>query len=199
MYAWVLRGVGQYMRPQQAGAATNKQSARTANTASSISDALRTQIIRQKNATSTKSTKASAPAMCMRLTGIGSQYLMNNVDASGIPLDGGNTYRLDLPKNIPAERFWSLTIYNMQTRSIIQTDQEFPRAGSQSFPSPAAQENKDGSVSIYYGPEKPKGVSEGNWIQTKPNEGWFQLLRCYSPGKSFFDKTWRPGKLELVK
>jgi hypothetical protein len=141
----------------------------------------------------------TTPAMCMRLTGIGSQYLMNNVDANGIPLDGGNTYKVNFPKGIPAERFWSVTVYNMQTRSIIQTDQKFPRAGSQSFPTPAAEVNEDGSTTIYYGPAKPEGIPDGNWVQTNADEGWFQLLRRYSPSKAFFDKTWQAGKLELVK
>jgi len=139
------------------------------------------------------------PAMCMRLTGIGSQYLLNSVDANGKPLDGGLTYKVELPKDVPAERFWSLTVYDIQTRSIIQTDQQFPRVGSQSFPSPAAQENDDGSFTVYYGPEKPDGIYDGNWIQTKPDEGWFQILRCYSPGETFFDKSWRIGEVELVK
>lgn len=139
------------------------------------------------------------PAMCMRLTGLGSQYLLNNVDENGDPLDGSKTYKVTFPKGIPAERFWSVTVYDMQTRSIIQTDQEFPRAGSQSFPTPAAKENKDGSITIYYGPTKPADVPESNWIQTNPKEGWFQILRCYSPSKAFFDKTWQAGKLKIVK
>lgn len=139
------------------------------------------------------------PAMCMRLTGIGSQYLINNVDSKGNPLDGGRTYKVTFPKGIPAERFWSVTIYNMQTRSIIQTDQQFPRAGSQSFPTPAAQENEDGSTTLYYGPTKPASAPDGNWVQTNSNEGWFQILRCYSPSQAFFDKSWQAGKLELIK
>jgi uncharacterized protein DUF1214 len=63
---------------------------------------------------------------------------------------------------------------------------------------PAVQVNDDGSITVYYGPSKPEGVFEGNWVQTNANEGWFQLLRIYSPGKAFFDKTWKPGKLEIV-
>ena len=82
---------------------------------------------------------------------------------------------------------------------MIQTDQRYPRAGSQSYPSPAAEANADGSITLYYGPKKPEGVAAGNWIQTKPNEGWFQIIRCYSPTKGFFDKSWQPGEVELVK
>ncbi|OIQ39392.1 MAG: hypothetical protein BM563_04445 [Bacteroidetes bacterium MedPE-SWsnd-G1] len=139
------------------------------------------------------------PAMCMRLTGIGSQYLVGSVDSEGNALDGKNTYKLTLPKGIPQERFWSTTVYDNQTRSMIQTDQRYPRAGSQSFPTPAAEENADGSITLYYGPEKPAGVADGNYVKTIPNKGWFQIIRCYSPSKGFFDKSWQPSEVELVK
>jgi hypothetical protein len=40
---------------------------------------------------------------------------------------------------------------------------------------------------------------EANWTQTVPGKGWFALLRLYSPTEPWFDKTWRPGEIELVK
>ena len=73
---------------------------------------------------------AITPAMCMRLTGVGSQYLIANVDADGEPFDGAKTYRVSLPKDIPAARFWSLNLYDNQTRSLLQTAQRYP-AGRQ--------------------------------------------------------------------
>ena len=79
------------------------------------------------------------PAMCMRLENIGSQYLENFRDSQGNPFDGSKTYKVTLPPNIPAERFWSFTVYDNQTRSMLDTPQRYPRAGSQSFPSPAAE------------------------------------------------------------
>jgi len=139
------------------------------------------------------------PAMVMRLEGIGSQYLIANVDKKGEPFDGSKTYKVVLPKNIPAARFWSFTVYDNQSRSMLQTSQQFPRAGSQSYPSPAAVSDKKGSTTIYFGPNKPKNVSDGNWIQTDPTKGWFTILRLYSPLQSFFDKSWRVGEVELVK
>ena len=81
------------------------------------------------------------PAMCMRLTGIGSQYLMAIKDADGNLLDGAKTYRVTLPPDIPAARFWSFTLYDNETRSMLETPQRFPRAGSQSYPTPAATAN----------------------------------------------------------
>jgi hypothetical protein len=59
--------------------------------------------------------------------------------------------------------------------------------------------NANGSTTIYFSPKQPKGVERGNWIQTDPNKGWFTILRLYSPLQSFFDKTWRPSEIELVK
>lgn len=138
------------------------------------------------------------PAMIMRLHNIGSQYLIANVDKNGEPFDGAKTYKLVLPRNIPAARFWSITVYDNQTRGMLQTQQRFPRAGSQSYPSPAATQSTDGSTTIYFAPDKPDGVERGNWIQTVPGKGWFQFLRLYFPKKPFFDKSWRPGEVELV-
>ncbi len=134
------------------------------------------------------------PAMVMRLTDIGSQYLGTFYDA----LDGAKTYKVTLPPNIPAAKFWSLTLYDNQTRSMLQTAQRFPRAGSQSFPTPAAAPNSDGSTTIYFSPTRPDGIGAGNWIQTVPGKGWFVLLRLYSPLRPFFDKSWRPGEIEAA-
>ncbi len=138
------------------------------------------------------------PAMCMRLTGVGSQYLVANVDAQGDVFDGARTYRVTLPKDIPAARFWSFTVYDNQTRSMLQTEQLFPRAGSQIYPSPAAEAEPDGSTVVYFSPDRPDDVGPGNWIQTDPEKSWFVILRLYSPLQPFFDKTWRVGEVEVV-
>ena len=121
------------------------------------------------------------PAMAMRTTGIGSQYLVATVDANKNYFDGAKTYKVTLPPNIPAEAFWSVTVYDNQTRSMLDTPQRYPRAGSQSYPSPAAEASADGSTTIYFGPTQPQGIARGNWIQTDPKKGWFTILRLYSP------------------
>ena len=139
------------------------------------------------------------PAMCMRLVNIGSQYLAANLDSNGEPLDGAKTYRMVLPAGIPAAAFWSTTVYDNQTRSMLRTPQRFPRAGSQNYPTPAASPDADGSTTIYFGPQRPDGVPDGNWVQTDPDKGWFQLLRLYSPLPAFFDKTWHAGEIDLVE
>jgi hypothetical protein len=140
-----------------------------------------------------------SPAMIMRIPDVGSQYLMGFLDADGEPFDGAKSYKATLPKGIPAGRFWSFTLYDNQTRSMLQTPQKYPRAGSQSYPSPAAEAAEDGSTTIWFSPEQPDGAARGNWIQTDPEKGWFTILRLYSPLPSFFDKSWRPSEIEVVK
>jgi hypothetical protein len=139
------------------------------------------------------------PAMAMRLPGIGSTYLWTMVDAQQNYFDGAKTYKVALPKGIPAEKFWSFTLYDTMTRSMLDTPQRYPRAGSQSYPSPAAEPGADGSTTVYFGPEQPNGVKRGNWIQTIPGKGFIPCLRLYSPLESFFTKEWRPSEIELVK
>jgi hypothetical protein len=138
------------------------------------------------------------PAMITRLPEIGSQYLFSIYDKHGDPFDGAKTYKVTLPAGIPAAKFWSLTVYDNQTRSMLQTDQRFPRAGSQSFPSPAAEADADGSTTLYFGAKKPDGVKDGNFIKTLPGKGWFTILRLYSPLEPFFDKSWKPSEIEKV-
>jgi hypothetical protein len=139
------------------------------------------------------------PGMAMRLTGIGSQYLLATMDANKQYFDGAKTYKVTLPKGIPEANFWSLTLYDTQTRSMLDTPQRYPRAGSQSYPSPAAEPNADGSTTVYFSPKQPAGIKRGNWIQTMPDKGWFVILRLYSPLEPFFTKQWRPTEVEFVK
>ncbi len=140
-----------------------------------------------------------SPGMIMRIPGVGSQYLMGFLDADKNVMDGAKTYKVKLPKGIPAAAFWSFTVYDNQSRSMLQTPQRYPRAGSQTYPSPAAEAASDGSTTIYFSPAQPDGVKRGNWIQTDPKKGWFTILRLYSPLESFFTKEWRPSEIKLLK
>ena len=82
---------------------------------------------------------------------------------------------------------------------MLDTPQRYPRAGSQSYPSPAAEAERRRLHDGLLQPDAARGVKRGNWIQTDPDKGWFTILRLYSPLEPFFTKTWRPSEIELVK
>jgi hypothetical protein len=134
------------------------------------------------------------PAMFTKMVGIGSQYALAFVDANNKPLDGSKTYKLHLPPNIPAKDFWSVVVYDNQTRSELQTDYQFPSIGSAKA---GIVINPDTSVDVYFGPTAPAG-HEANWVQTIPGKGWNTILRLYGPLQPWFDKTWRPSEIQLV-
>ena len=144
------------------------------------------------------------PAMSNTKPGQGSAYTCIAKDSQGNWFDGGKTYKLTLPANIPHENFWSVTVYDTQTRSLLQTDYPYPAIGSgkgfpkEGSPNGAVQQNADGTTDIYFGPEAPEG-KKANWIQTVPGRGWFNVFRVYSPKANFLDRTWKPGEIELVK
>ena len=137
----------------------------------------------------------TTPAMAWKIVGMGSQYAYTEHDAAGHYLDGAKTYRLHLPPNIPAKDFWSVIVYDPQTRTMLQTDQQFPSVNGQKE---GLIVNSDGSVDIEFGPEPPAGKS-AHWIQIIPGKRWFVVLRLYGPLEPWFEKTWRPGEIELVE
>jgi hypothetical protein len=131
----------------------------------------------------------------LAMPGIGSQYAAACRDAEGAYLDGSKTYKLTLPANIPAKDFWSIVLYDSQTRSMLQTDQQFPSLNSQRG---SVEQNTGGSFDIYFGPEPSEG-KDNNWIQTIPGKAFWLLFRLYGPREPWFEKTWRPGKIEMVQ
>lgn len=131
------------------------------------------------------------PAMVVAMPGIGSQYAAAAQDAQGNWLDGAHAYRLTMPPDPPAKDFWSVVAYDSQTRSMLQTDKQFPSVNSQRG---GVEQNPDGSTDVFFGPEPPTG-KENNWIQTIPGKGFWVILRLYAPLEPWFDKSWRPGPI----
>lgn len=134
----------------------------------------------------------NTPAMALKMVGRGSQYALATVDVNDAPLDGAKTYRLRLPADAPAADFWSVVIYDPQTRSELQTGQPLPSRNSKRD---ALECNDDGTVDVVFGPEEPQALAS-NWIQTVAGKGWFALLRLYGPLEPWFDHTWKPGDIE---
>jgi hypothetical protein len=123
----------------------------------------------------------------------GSFYLMDIRDKAGEAFDGGKTYRLTVPANAPVRQYWSATVYDRVTHTLIR-DQKTVSRSSQSQ---GLQKNADGSVDIYFGPKAPAG-KEPNWVPTSPSGDFEVLFRFYGPEKPLFDKTWTLPDIERI-
>jgi len=134
------------------------------------------------------------PSMAAARPGTGSGYAYAVRDRNGEYLDGSKSYKITLSAPIPAAQFWSFTVYDSQTRSMLETDQKLAGIDSNQK---SIQPNPDGSVTVWFGPKPPAG-KEGNWVQTMPGKSWSVLLRLYGPLEAWFDKRWKPGDFEPV-
>jgi hypothetical protein len=136
----------------------------------------------------------ASPAMVRRSLGAGSVYWLGLRDKSGAYLDGGRRYKLTVPQPVPQKLFWSVTVYDTETRSQVLTDQG--KAALRSL-----FELKDVSTSqpteLYFAPQAPAG-NEKAWIKTIPGKGWFVYFRVYGPEKGAFDGSWKPGDFERL-
>ena len=137
----------------------------------------------------------NTPKMMEKIVGGGSQYGVAFTDSTGQPFDGSKSYKINVPANVPANRFWSVVLYDPQTRSQLQTSQPFPSKNDKRDQLIA---NADGSVDIYFGPKAPAG-KEANWIASTPGKGLFVVFRLYGPLEPWYDRSWRLGEPELVK
>ncbi|MGR9170607.1 DUF1254 domain-containing protein [Rhizobium sp. KDH_Rht_773_N] len=117
--------------------------------------------------------------------GAGQFYSISIRDKDGNDFDGGKTYRLNVPPNVPVEQYWSVTAYDRQTHALIRN---VPRA-SRSSQIPDLIKNEDGSIDLYFGPNAPKG-RDANWVPTDPKRKFELMFRAYGPTKAFFDKEW---------
>ncbi|MBV8106920.1 MAG: DUF1254 domain-containing protein [Hyphomicrobiales bacterium] len=136
-----------------------------------------------------------SPAMFRRQAGGGSVYWFAARDKTGAFVDGGKLYKLTMPQPVPVSLFWSVTVYDPDTRSEIQTDQG--KAALRSL-FELKDVPKTGAAELYFGPSAPGG-KEGQWIKTNPGKGWFVYLRLYGPEAPAFDGSWKPGDIEPVK
>ena len=135
------------------------------------------------------------PAMAHAQVGAGSAYAYTIHDSHGDVLDGGRTYRLHVDADVPAKNFWSVDVYDTQTRSLLQVPSTiWPALASNSG---TLQANEDGSYDLFFGPTPPPG-RESNWVETIPGKSWFQLFRLYGPLQEWFDQTWKLNEFELL-
>jgi len=132
-------------------------------------------------------------AMKSTTPGVGQAYLGSYTDKAGGWLDGSRDYTLHVPAGVPARLFWSATVYDAETRCLVDNEQERGDRGSRDSD---VQMNEDGSVDLYFGPTAPES-GENNWVQTIPGRHWFSYFRLYGPLEPYFDRSWKLGDITL--
>ena len=139
----------------------------------------------------------TADAMVLKMIGKGSKYVGTYRDSNDDFLQGSNLYHLNIPGNIPAENFWSVVVYDAETRSMINNDVQ-PLPGIRSLDADKLIQNDDDSYDVYFGPEAPEGY-ENNWIKTNEGDGFFIYMRFYSPTEAYYDKSWQLPMIEKIE
>jgi hypothetical protein len=135
----------------------------------------------------------TSPFIGTKHAGPGSTYVQAFKDKDGNRLDGAKSYRLRVPANAPAVAFWSLTLYDTGTRSMVQSPTN--DAAHSSYDD--LKTNADGSIDLRFGPQKPASEN-GNWLQTVPGRGFYPMFRFYTPKEGLFDGTWALPDVEPV-
>ncbi|RJG41405.1 DUF1254 domain-containing protein [Mesorhizobium sp. DCY119] len=125
--------------------------------------------------------------------GAGQFYLINIKDKNGKSYDGGKSYHLHVPPNVPVAQYWSVTAYDRETHALIKGVDRASRASN----AVELEKNSDGSVDIWLGSKAPKG-KKANWIPTDPKRRFELMFRLYGPSKDFFDKKWILPDVEKV-
>lgn len=127
-------------------------------------------------------------------------YLTGLRDSDGNMLNGTDTYKLNVPADVPAKDFWSAIVYNMETKNF---NRGVDRVGASTKDLDDMVRNEDGSVDLYYAPnldEVPEGF-EANWVTTESATNandWFFLFRLYRPETKDWFKNWMLNDVENV-
>lgn len=100
--------------------------------------------------------------------------------------DGQTPYKLTMPKDVPVEAFWSVTVYNED--GFFEKNEY----DAYSFNSLTAAQNDDGTITIHFGGDP----NQSNFLPI--TEGWNYIIRCYLPGWQILEGNWEPPTPELA-
>lgn len=135
-----------------------------------------------------------SPTYTARFVGKGTKYVFSYRDGDEHWLDGSENYVLRVPRDVPVSIFWDVSVYEVNSRTLIDNPQKIVNRGSLTE---TLQRNVDGSVDIYFGPEPPEG-QENNWIPTNTGENWFAAFRFYGPLEPYYDGSFTLPDIEML-
>ncbi len=114
-------------------------------------------------------------------------YPMAAMDTKGNPLSGETNYVMHFDKEPPVGAFWSVTVYDAETKMLV--DNSINRYNISSLSD--LKKNKDGSFDIQFSSKQPADAQ--NWLPT-PEGNFYVLTRLYVPSKQVLNMDWTvPG------
>ncbi len=142
----------------------------------------------------------TSPAMTIPVPGKAQAYIGKFEDEDGERLQGGKSYVIRIEKDVPAELFWSIVIYDTDTRTIID-NRKGVAGGKATVGSKTSglRKNDDGSHYVLLGPDAPPKGWEANHVQTIPGRGWFPYMRAYGAKAEFFTDEYKFPIVNKVK
>ena len=139
------------------------------------------------------------PAMCMRLENVGSQYLMTVKDSQGNAFDGGKTYKATLPPKIPAARFWSFTVYDNQSRSMLDTRSAIHARGARVIRHPPPRQTRTGRQRFTLARHSPPASSAATGSRPIRRRAGSRSCACTARSSRSSTRSGARVEIELVK
>ncbi|WP_373376206.1 DUF1214 domain-containing protein [Cupriavidus nantongensis] len=122
-------------------------------------------------------------------------YFKTDTDGAGAKLDGGNVYTITFPKEeLPARHvkyFWSVIAVDSRDFRVIPNANNRFLINKQS----RLSYGKDGSLTLFFAPARPKGVPDGNWLPTPRGQNYNLTFRLYGPDQQILSGQWFPAPL----
>jgi hypothetical protein len=142
----------------------------------------------------------TSPAMTIPRAGKSQAYIGKFEDEEGNRLRGSDHFVIHIQANVPASLFWSLVIYDADTRCLIDNrNKDGKGKATVGSRTEGLRKNADGSFYMLLGPGDPPTGWEANYVRTLPDRGWFPYMRAYGAGKEFFDDTYKLPTVNKVK
>lgn len=142
----------------------------------------------------------TSPAMTMPQIGKAQLYIGKFEDEKGERLKGKNNYVIRVEKDVPANLFWSVVIYDTDSRCLIN-NRDGAAGGKATVGSKVEglRTNADGSFYVLLGPDAPPKGWEANHVQTLPGRGWFPYMRMYGATEKAFNDEYKFPTINKVK
>ncbi|WP_454674921.1 DUF1214 domain-containing protein [Achromobacter pestifer] len=122
-------------------------------------------------------------------------YYRSSNDATGVPLNGDHAYTLTFPKGaVPtrfAKHFWSVIAVDGQRFRVLPNPQQkylLNDAAGLTY-------GQDGSLTLYFAPEKPANAPAANWLPTPKGTRYRLTFRYYGPLDGVANGTYYPPPL----